>query len=293
MLTNIHAQQKGPVVIGSIIPLSGAVALEGLDMKRGMTLAVEEVNATGGVLGRPLKIIWEDTKLNPATGLNYARKLAEIDKVPLILGEYSPAVSLYTGKYTDRRKIIQITIGLATLKFSKIGPYFFNVMGLAEDIATDLGEFALKDSAAKKVGFLTVENPFGLEMEKRIKKIVKKTSVSLVSTIRYKISKKDYHAEIQKLFQPKPQIVIFTPIGEEARIILQQASELGFKEKIGWYSSYVDMWANYVIPETAEGIKGLAIGVRGKLYGQYASKYEKKFGVKPSEAPPQTDELCL
>lgn len=282
--SNIHAQRKMPIVIGSIIPLTGPFALEGFDIKRGTILALEEVNAAGGVLGRPLKVVWEDTVSNPTIGMRYAKKLAEVDKVPLILGEYSHGVSFVTGKYTNRRQILQIAMGWASPKLRRIGPYFFNVMGLADIVGTQLGEFALEDSGANRVGFITVDSPFGIKIENWVKEIVKQKGGRFVSTVRYRESKKDYRAEIQKLFQPKPQIVFFTPIGEEATIILKQASAMGFKEKIGWYSSHVNMWATYVIPETAEGIKGLEIGAQEQLYSEYANKYEKRFGIKPITA---------
>ena len=65
-------------------------------MRRGMLLALEEVNAAGGVLGKPLKIVWEETESKPAIGIYSIKKLVKVDKVPLILGGYSHGVSILT-----------------------------------------------------------------------------------------------------------------------------------------------------------------------------------------------------
>ncbi len=92
-------------------------------MRRGMLLALEEVNAAGGVLGKPLKIVWEETESKPAIGIYSIKKLVKVDKVPLILGGYSHGISIATGKYTNKRKIVQIAIGWASPKLRKIGPY--------------------------------------------------------------------------------------------------------------------------------------------------------------------------
>ena len=66
---SVSPMAAGPVVIGSINPLTGTNAVQGQDMKRGEQLALEEINAAGGVLGSPLKIIWEDTESSPKGGM--------------------------------------------------------------------------------------------------------------------------------------------------------------------------------------------------------------------------------
>ena len=77
------------VAIGAINPLTGTNSVQGRDMKRGEELALDEINAAGGINGRSLKIIWEDTKSNADQGMKAVRKLVEEDKVPLIIGGYS------------------------------------------------------------------------------------------------------------------------------------------------------------------------------------------------------------
>lgn len=67
------------LVIGAINHLTGTNAVQGRDMKRGEELALEEINAAGGINGRPLKIIWEDTKSNADQGMQAVRKLVYQD----------------------------------------------------------------------------------------------------------------------------------------------------------------------------------------------------------------------
>jgi len=274
----VSSQAAEPVVIGSISPLTGTNAVQGLDMKRGEELALEEINAAGGIGGRPLKIIWEDTESSSKGGMDAVHKLVEINKVPLILGAYSSGISLPTGQWTNSKKVIQIAEASTSPKLRDIGPYFFDIMGLDEVMGTMLAEFAL-DSGAKTFASITVNNPFGIGIEIWTKKTIDKAGRKWLQAVRYDEKKTDYRAEIERLFAKKPEAVFFTAYGTESKLILKQAYEMGLKPSKGWYADYMTMWSNEVIPRTAEGINGLVIGTTtGSRLKEYQAAYEKRYG---------------
>ena len=272
------AEAAEPVVIGSISPLTGTNAVQGLDMKRGEQLALEEINAAGGICGRPLKIIWEDTESSAKGGMDAVHKLVEINKVPLIIGAYSSGISLPTGQWTNSKKVIQIAEASTSPKLREIGPYFFNIIGLDEVMGTMLAEFAL-ESGARTFASITVNNPFGIGIEIWTKKTVDKAGKKWLEAVRYDEKKTDYRAEIERLFAKKPEAVFFTSYGTESKLILKQAYEMGLKPSKGWYADYPTMWSNEVIPETAEGILGLKIGkAGGARLEEYQAAYQKRYG---------------
>jgi len=272
------AEAAKPFVIGSISPLTGTNAVQGLDMKRGEQLALEEINAAGGICGRPLKIIWEDTESSAKGGMDAVHKLVEINKVPLIIGAYSSGISLPTGQWTNSKKVIQIAEASTSPKLREIGPYFFNIIGLDEVMGTMLAEFAL-ESGARTFASITVNNPFGIGIEIWTKKTVDKAGKKWLEAVRYDEKKTDYRAEIERLFAKKPEVVFFTSYGTESKLILKQAYEMGLKPSKGWYADYPTMWSNEVIPETAEGILGLKIGkAGGTRLEEYQAAYQKRYG---------------
>jgi branched-chain amino acid transport system substrate-binding protein len=276
--TSFSAGAAEPVVIGSISPLTGTNAVQGLDMKRGEQLALEEINAAGGICGRPLKIIFEDTESSPKGGMDAVHKLVEINKVPLIVGAYSSGISLPTGQWTNSKKVIQIAEASTSPKLREIGPYFFNIIGLDEVMGTLLAEFAL-ESGAETFASITVNNPFGIGIEIWTEKTVKKAGKRWLEAVRYDEKKTDYRAEIERLFAKKPEAVFFTAYGTESKLILKQAYEMGLKPSKGWYADYPTMWSNEVIPVTAEGILGLKIGMAGGMRLEvYQAAYEKRYG---------------
>jgi len=272
-----------PIVIGSITPLTGTNAVQGLDMKRGEELALEEINAAGGICGRPLKIICEDTESSAKGGMDAVHKLVEINKVPLILGAYSSGISLPTGQWTNSKKVIQIAVASTSPKLREIGPYFFNIIGLDEVMGTNLAEFAL-ESGAKTFASITVNNPFGIGIEIWTEKTVKKAGKTWLEAVRYDEKKTDYRAEIERLFAKKPEIVFFTAYGTESKLILKQAYEMGLKPSKGWYADYPTMWSNEVIPVSAEGIVGLEVGLTSGLrLEKYKAAYQKRYGKEAKQ----------
>jgi len=272
-----------PIIIGSINPLTGTNAVQGQDMKRGEALALEEINAAGGICGRPLKIIFEDTESSPKGGMDAVHKLVEVNKVPLILGAYSSGISLPTGQWTNSKRVIQIAEASTSPKLREIGPYFFDVMGLDEVMGTNLAKFAL-ETGAKKFASITVNNPFGIGIEIWTEKTVKDAGKEWVEAVRYDEKKTDYRAEIERLFAKKPEIVFFTAYGTESKLLLKQAYEMGLKPSMGWYADYMTMWSNEVIPETAEGIKGLVIGTDvGARLEEYQAAYKKGYGAQAKQ----------
>src|SRR6218665_22244 len=85
---------QGSIRIGAVLPLPGPSAAIGEDIRRGIMLGVDKVNAKGGVLGKKLAVIVEDSANNPSTALTAARKLATVDRVPAVVSEYSSSITL-------------------------------------------------------------------------------------------------------------------------------------------------------------------------------------------------------
>lgn len=301
---NQPAQSATPIQIGEITPLTGTNAVQGLDIQRGIQLAVDRINAgydvpmkgggtqhlgPGLLNGRQIKMIVEDTESRPASAMDATRKLVNVDKVSIVLGSYSSGITVPTGQFTNSNGVIQVGIASTSPKLADIGPYFFNAIGTDVLMGKKLADFAYKDSGgAKTFASITPNNPFGVGIEIQACAELTKLGAKCVAKSRYEADKSDYRPIIQATFRNKPEAGFFTAYGTEARLILRQMHELGLKPPKGWYADYPTMWSNEVekIHQVADGIKGLRPGPSGGDFydSQYADAYKKKFGTAPTTA---------
>jgi branched-chain amino acid transport system substrate-binding protein len=104
-----------------------------------------------------------------------------------------------------------------------------------------------------------------------------------VAEVKYEREKADYRPELQRVFAQKPEVVVGTLIGKDARTIFKQAYELGLKPQSGWYLSWISLATAPSIPETVEGVKGLIGRLKGKAANRFNEMYQEKYGE-----PPQT-----
>lgn len=268
------------IKIGAILPLTGTSEVEGQDMNRGLKIALEEINASGGVMGRELEAIVEDTETRPKAGLDAVHKLVDVNDVPIILGAYFSSVSLPTGKYSNDQGVVQISWSTSPA-LRDIGEYFFGVTGTDELMAKNTVEYAADDADTKKFGIIVDNSAYGLGVLENSKKAIEDMGGEIVSVVKYEREKADYRPELERLFSNEPDVVVGTLIGKDARKIFKQAHELGFKPAKGWYLSWVSLATAPAIPETVEGVKGLIGRFKGPQANRFNAKYEKRYGEEP------------
>ena len=275
----VAAQEKEPIKFGSLVMLTGFLATPGLDLHRGEQLAVEEINAAGGVLGRKLELIYEDTESTSEKAVEAVHKLIDINKVKIIIGTYSSWAGLATGEITNKRHILQMAIAPTSPQMRKVGPYFFNMSATDDVLAPKLARGAIKVTGAKRWGSIIQNDPFGIGIEVHTCKTVKELGGECVTKVRFEHGEKDFRPELQRLFAAKPEAVFFTSQGEDAKLLLKQIYELGLKPPKGFWADYMTMWSSDAIAETAEGIRGWVAGARAAT--DYINKYKEKYGEEP------------
>lgn len=295
------AAQNGQIQLGVISPLTGRNAVEGQDILRGIQLATRQVNAGyavplkgghsqqigPGLLGKQVKLIIQDDESRPASAMDGVRKLVNVDQVPVIIGILSSGIAVPTGQFTNSNHVVEIASSSTSPQLRSIGPYFFSAMGLDDLMGGALGKFAIKDSGAKRFASLVANNPFGVGMEIEACKALAAQGGQCVTKVRYEQGKSDYRPELRRLVSEHPDGVLFTAYGTDARLILQQAYELGIDVSKHWYADYPTLWSNEIKdhPEVGEGIKGLKVGASGDFYqAKYAKPYQKAFGEEPTTA---------
>jgi len=275
-----------PFKVGILCPITGTQAVMSEDLITGFKLAQEEINAAGGILGRKVELIIEDTETRPAPGMDAARKLIEVDKVKIISGGFSSGVALPIAKYCQERGILAVFQPPTSPLFRGVGDMIFLTNVLDNYKGKVIADFAVADSGKKKYGLMFMNNAFGKALHDETIKNLKAQGAEIVTDVLYELNKVDYKAEIQRLFTKKPEAVIATFYAKEGMVTAKQAYEMGSLDvnQVPWYipemtSSFAT--AMKEIPQVVEGIKGLNPLEPG---GLYVEKFTKKMGRDPITA---------
>src|SRR6266404_3707140 len=150
------AQAADPVNIGILFGLTGSAAVSCQESLNSVELASVKKNKAGGVLGRPIKLIVEDDEGRPNSAIQAANKLADVDKVPVVIGGYQSSTALPAGKVFNSKNVV--FVDATTNDLQNVGPYLFDVAGLADQAAA-LIDFVKTDlPSAKRLAGLFENN---------------------------------------------------------------------------------------------------------------------------------------
>ena len=281
--------------IGGLVPITGTQAVMAEDLATGLKLAEEEVNAAGGVLGKPIKVIIEDTETRPAPGMDAARKLIDVDKVGVIVGGFSSGVSLPIAKYCQSKGLLFVAGAPSSPLFEEVGDFVFMTDVMDKFKGKAIAELAVGDSGKKKFGLMYMNNAFGMALREETIKNLKALGAEITTDVVYELNKVDYKAELQRLFAKKPEAIIGTWYAKEGMVTAKQAYEMGLLDvsKVPWYCpEMVSSFATAVkeIPDALEGIKGLTPLPPGDLYTE---KFKKKMGRDPITAYAAMNYDCI
>ncbi|CAD6550295.1 Leucine-, isoleucine-, valine-, threonine-, and alanine-binding protein [Paraburkholderia hiiakae] len=265
------------VSLGAVLPLTGASASVGDDQRRGVELAVEQVNAHNGVLGQKLQVIVEDSGGAAATALSSARKLVSVNKVPVVIGEFSSGITIPVGEYVVQQGDVHINIGSSSPQVRKIGSGSFSVIGL-DDLSARFAAGDVFGQSLKDVAFIAPNNSYGQGVANEFKKRFEALGGKVSSVILYSEGQSTYRRELQQMSRSAPQAYVYSAYGQEAATINREAFELGLNKK-KWYGIYLTMCTSDTTPQAAQGQEGLevaSIGDGGKSYEQaYRAKYKE------------------
>ncbi|HEV7260422.1 MAG TPA: ABC transporter substrate-binding protein [Bosea sp. (in: a-proteobacteria)] len=264
------------VTLGAVIPLSGASATTGEDQRRGIALAVKAVNARGGVLGKPLKVIVEDSGGKPQTAIDAAKKLVSVDKVPLVIGEYSSGITIPLGQYLVQEGMPHINPASTSGLVRKIGKTSYSMVGL-DNVSTDFAAADVIKHGWKNVTVLAMNNAFGQGVAEEFKKHFEAKGGKVLTTVMYTLGQPSYRRELQQIEAAKPDAYVFTAYGTEGALIMQEAYELGLPQDKPFYSVLITMMNKDTPAQFKKGLIGMDVGYLGSGGESYKKDYEATF----------------
>lgn len=220
---------KTEIVLGSLQDLSGPLAVLGKPIRDGMRMRADEVNAAGGIHGRKIKLIVEDSGYDPKKAVLAAQKLLTSDKIFTMIGSLGTAVSLPTiplclDKNVPHLFPVTSAVGnyepFHRLKFGAFAPY-------PDTVKAGLKEL-IRLKGYKRVGILYQDDEFGLDVLHGTEAALKDANMTLVEKTSYKRGATDFGSQLQKLRAANPDVIVLGTVVRETIGAMATGRQLGF-----------------------------------------------------------------
>jgi branched-chain amino acid transport system substrate-binding protein len=235
---SVGAAAAEPIKVGEFACLTGKDATFGQSQHKGIQLALEELNAAGGVLGRPFDLITEDNQSKPGESATVAKKLLSRDKVVAILGEVTSGRSLEVAPLAQSAKI---PTGATNAKVTQTGSYIFRVCFIDDFQGVVMAKFAKEDLKAAKVATLTsVSSAYSVGLAKVFKETFVASGGTVVVEQKFNEGDKDFRAQLTAIKASGAEAVFVPGYYQEAALVARQARSLGLTMPLfggdGWES---------------------------------------------------------
>lgn len=283
----VRAQE--PIKIGAIEILSGPNAKYGVAIRRGFDLAVEEVNRDGGVRGRPLEILYEDSAGAKEQAINAARQLLGRAKVPLLLGPTLSTEMFAVGPIANQRGVPIVGTSTTAIGVTDIGPFVFRTSLPEADVIPVTLRMARDRLGVKKVAVLYGrDDAFTKSAYDVMKAALADLGIEVLATETFGAKDADFSAQLTKIKSLAPDAVVVSALADAGAGVLLAKKALGFPESVRFIGGN-GMNSPTVLAIAGPAADGLLVGSPwfvGKDDARNAAfieAYRKKYGVDPDQ----------
>jgi branched-chain amino acid transport system substrate-binding protein len=235
------AGEPAPIKVGLFASLTGKEAAFGQATRKGVELAVEELNAAGGVLGRRFELVIEDNQSKAGESATIAKKLIARDKVVALIGEVASSRSLEAAPIAQQSRVPMISPSSTNPKVTEIGNYVFRVCFIDPFQGVVMAKFARQSLKLQRVALLTsVSSAYSVGLAKYFREHFTAAGGTVALEQKYSEGDKDFKAQLTAIKAGAPDAIFASGYYNEVALIAVQARELGITVPLlggdGWDS---------------------------------------------------------
>jgi branched-chain amino acid transport system substrate-binding protein len=276
---------------GAVSPVTGPIPQYGEFFIRGSQLALEDLEKSGWIKGKKIRIVLEDGKNDPKISLAAMNKLISVDKVPIV-ETVGSSVVLAVGPVAQQEGVVLVNTAAQNPNIRKIGSFVFSLVPLADRVMQTTGAHAVMGMKAKTAAILLVNNEYGRGVAETFKKIFEEHGGRTIGQEIHAQGETDYTTHLTKLKFAGPDIIFFVGHENELGYALKKAKQIGMKTP--WLSApgVLSPLTLQIAGDAAEGVQAADYQFdpnfgteRMKAFGK---RHQEKFGVMPSFATAQS-----
>lgn len=230
------------IVVGEYSSLTGGTATFGRSSDQGVQLAIEEINAAGGVIGKKIRVVVEDDQSKPEEARTAVLKLLKQDRVSAVLGEVASSRSLAAAPECQRAGVPMISHASTNPKVTQVGDYIFRICFIDPFQGSTMAKFAAQTLKAKNAAILRdVKNDYSVGLADFFRDEFIRQGGKILTDVSYSEGDIDFKAQLTAIRAVKPEVVFVPGYYTEVGLIARQARELGLAVPLlggdGWDSA--------------------------------------------------------
>jgi branched-chain amino acid transport system substrate-binding protein len=273
------------ILVGEFSSLTGGTATFGQSTHNGITLAFDEINAAGGVLGKKLKVLVEDDQSKPEEAATAVQKLISQNRVVAVLGEVASSRTLAAAPIAQSNKIPLISPSSTNPKVTEVGDYIFRVCFIDPFQGAVMAKFAANTLKLKKVAILyDVRNDYSVGLRKFFSETFTGLGGQVIGEQVFSEGDSDFRAQLTQLKSLKPEAIYVPGYYTEAGTVARQARELGITVPLmggdGWDSPKLTEIGGQAI-EGSYLSNHYSVDDPSPAIQKFVGDYKARFGATP------------
>lgn len=272
------------IKIGVVLPLTGGGGAYGQKEKNGIELAIEQANANGGIDGRKIVAIYEDSKGEPAPAVSGLQKLINVEKVKVVIGGAFSSPTLAMVPIAHKKKVVIMSPTASSPKLSGSSPFFFRVWPSDTSEGAKMAEVAIQRLKLNSFAVIYGNNDYALGLKDVFAAKVKDMGKKVLGVEVYNEGDSDFRTQLTRIKEKTPDGIYMAGYYKEFANILKQAKELGIKSQFLSCGTFHE-------PEVLKLAGGAAEGVvfvqpyfdrnsADPVTKAFVTAYEKRFNIE-------------
>jgi branched-chain amino acid transport system substrate-binding protein len=235
----LPAMAQDTLKVGLVAAMSGQSAKSGEAIVRGLSIAIDEINAKGGVLGKKVELVVRDDESNPAKGVVAARELVQREKVAMMFGGLDTPVSMAIVPFANQSKVPFMGVWAAGTPITRNGAaenYVFRVSAVDVLVDKALVDYAVKKYGAKKPGMILINNPWGESNEVGLKAALAEKNIPYAAIEKFQDADVDVVPQLTRLKQAGADVLFMVANVAPSSQVVKSL------DRMGWDVPIVSHW---------------------------------------------------
>ena len=279
-------ENQEPIRIGLSTPITGSQAENGVGTQAAVEIAVEEINAAGGINGRPVELVIQDSKSDPTQAAQIATMFTEDETILADIGDFASGACMAAAPIYEEAGMVQLSPTASNPDYTLLGEYMFSIFGKTTDEGKFIADYLLKKyMQAENVAVIYVNSDWGVEAYDILSGYCEENGVNIVASETFFEGEKDFNAILTKVRQTNPDTVMLMMSYDSGAVAIKQIRQMDWDVQVAISGIAYSEQLITLAGEDCEGVLseiGFVIDETNPEMMEFATEFESRTGFAPN-----------